>query len=234
MAFRDRLIATLRLAQPVLDVPEVMIGGSQVPNLLEPEAASTLVVSQDVDIVVPVGRHAEVVQALARVRGLAPAPDEPSVWVPTGDPVPLEVNFIGLDPDISDTAESYVFEHDRLPLLVFGLLSLLREGRELVVGDVHARLPRPAGLLVEKLLTERAGLKGQRDLLVALGLLLVAEEADLEEVVRIASSLPAAQRGALQSALVVLSLAQPLDGMPDPAGARDRVARLLDRLEPRR
>lgn len=59
MRFRDRLLATLRDVQPILDVPGVMVGGSQVPNLLEPDAAATLVVSQDVDLVVPVGRHGE-------------------------------------------------------------------------------------------------------------------------------------------------------------------------------
>ena len=56
MRFRERLLATLREMQPILDVPGVMVGGSQVPNLLEPDAAATLVVSQDVDLVVP-GRH---------------------------------------------------------------------------------------------------------------------------------------------------------------------------------
>lgn len=54
MTFRDRLLATLERMKPVLEVPGVMVGGSQVPNLLEPGAESTLVVSQDVDLVVPV------------------------------------------------------------------------------------------------------------------------------------------------------------------------------------
>jgi hypothetical protein len=52
MTFRDRLIGTLRV-QPVLEEPGVLIVGSEVPNLLEPDAASTLVVSQDVDVGVP-------------------------------------------------------------------------------------------------------------------------------------------------------------------------------------
>jgi hypothetical protein len=42
--FRDRLFATIRAARPVLEVPDVLIVGSEVPNLLEPDAASTLVV----------------------------------------------------------------------------------------------------------------------------------------------------------------------------------------------
>jgi len=44
MRFRDRLLASMRAVQPLLDIPGVMIGGSQVPNLLQPAAASTLVV----------------------------------------------------------------------------------------------------------------------------------------------------------------------------------------------
>jgi hypothetical protein len=36
--------------------PGVLIVGSEVPNLLQPGAASTLVVSQDVDLAVPLGR----------------------------------------------------------------------------------------------------------------------------------------------------------------------------------
>jgi hypothetical protein len=54
VTFRDRLLGTLRQLQPVLDVPGVLVVGSEVPNLLQPDAASTLVVSQDVDLALPV------------------------------------------------------------------------------------------------------------------------------------------------------------------------------------
>ena len=67
MTFRDRLLQSLARVQPVLETPGVLVGGSQVPNLLEPDAASTLVVSQDVDLVIPVSAHAQVCAALARV-----------------------------------------------------------------------------------------------------------------------------------------------------------------------
>jgi hypothetical protein len=50
VAFRDRLLATIRAARPVLEDPGVLVVGSEVPNLLEPGAAATLVVSQDLDI----------------------------------------------------------------------------------------------------------------------------------------------------------------------------------------
>ena len=54
VTFRDRLLGTLRLLQPILDDPGVLVVGSEVPNLLQPDAASTLVVSQDVDLAIPI------------------------------------------------------------------------------------------------------------------------------------------------------------------------------------
>jgi hypothetical protein len=64
--FRGRLLATLRAVRGVLGVPGVMVVGSEVPNLLEPGGAATLAVSQDVDLLVPLARHVDV---LARRRG---------------------------------------------------------------------------------------------------------------------------------------------------------------------
>jgi len=52
--FRTSLLQTLRAIQPVLLEEGVLVAGSEVPNLLEPEARSTLVVSRDVDIAVPI------------------------------------------------------------------------------------------------------------------------------------------------------------------------------------
>ena len=99
------------------------------------------------------------------------------------------------------------------------------------VGDLRVRLPRPAGLLIEKLLTERSGLKGERDLLVALGLLQVSSQEDLEDFVGIFAGLTSEQRGAVVSNLTVLSLMKPLPEMPDPAAGREAVAGLIKRLE---
>ena len=82
MLFRDRLLATISAARAVLEEPGVLVVGSEVPNLLEPDAASTLVVSQDLDIGVPVDRHAAVRRRLADLREFRPSPDEPSVWTP--------------------------------------------------------------------------------------------------------------------------------------------------------
>jgi hypothetical protein len=229
VTFRDRLLQSLARVQPILEVPGVMVGGSQVPNLLQPDAASTLVVSQDVDLVIPVAAHAQVRDALARVTGYEPSAAEPSVWLPD-DSERLEINFIGRDPDLHESADSYVFEDPTLPLMVFGLLGFLREGAAVEAGGIRIPLPRPAGLLIEKLLTERSGLKGERDLLVALGLLMHCGETDFAEVAELFQQLPTDARAALLANLSLLSLMQPLPDMPDPARGRNLVESLIERL----
>jgi hypothetical protein len=228
--FRGRLLATLRAIRGVLDVPGVMVIGSQVPNLLQADAASTLVVSQDVDVGVPVDRLAEVKRQLGRFKELAPSAEEPSVWVPRRKEL-LEVNFVGLDAATRDASDTYVLEDAELPLLVFGTLSLLRRGPEVQVEGARFALPRPADLLLEKLLTDRSAAKGDRDLLVALALLLVAGERELAELAGRYRALPLEMRYAARSALTVLSLMAPVPGMPDPGPHRALVAGLLRRLE---
>jgi hypothetical protein len=230
MTFRERLFRSLASVQPILDVPGVMVGGSQVPNLLEPNAAATLVVSQDVDLVIPVSAHGKVRDALAHIHGYEPSTDEPSVWLPD-DPQRLEINFIGSDSRVHENAESYVLDDSKLPLLVFGLLSFLREGATIKVAGVRVRVPKPAGLLIEKLLTERSGLKGERDLLVALGLLIQCEDSDIREAQELFQQLPSDARTTVLSNLSVLSLMQAIPEMPDPAAGRDEVRALRKRLE---
>lgn len=236
MTFRDRLIATIAAAAPVLDVPGVLVVGSEVPNLLEPDAAATLVVSQDLDLGIPVGRHAEVKRRLPALAGFRPSPDEPSVWVPV-DPSLLELNFVGIDA-ARDLDEAVVLDDPDLPLLVFGALRLLAPGPEVEIGGARLRLPRPAGLLLEKLVTERTGEKGERDLLVALGLLILAGPGDLDEFVSMFEALAPDWRHAVVSNLTVLSLIEARAGMPDPTSRRahvaDVVARLLPLVEDRR
>jgi hypothetical protein len=229
VAFRDRLLATIRAARPVLEAPGVLIVGSEVPNLLEPGAAATLVVSQDLDVGVPVDRHAEVKRRLADLSDFRPSPDEPSVWPPRS-PELLEVNFVGIDSE-QDPAESYELEDDRLPLLVFGSLSLVSPGAELQLEGTRVRLPRPAGLLLEKLLTDRTGEKGERDLLVALALLMISNPADLDELEAAHKRLDAELRHTVRSNLTILSLMEPRAGMPDPRPWRTGVAAFLHRLE---
>jgi hypothetical protein len=230
MRFRDRLLDTLGAIRPVLAEPGVMVVGSEVPNLLQPGAASTLVVSQAVDIAVPIDTHPGVKAALRQVRRLKPSPDEPSVWVPLG-PELLEVNFVGRDAATRDAADTRVLEDPELPLLVFGLLSHLRPGPPIIVGTLAVPVARPAGLMLEKLLTDRTGEKGDRDLLVVLALLLLATPVDLHELADGYRALRPDERYAVRSNLTLLSLLPPRPGMPDPEPERERVVRLLGRLE---
>ena len=143
MTFRERLVATIAAARSVLEVPGVLVVGSEVPNLLEPGAAATLVVSQDLDIGVPVSCHSAVKLRLADLTAaFVPSVEEPSVWTPRS-PDLLEVNFFGIDP-ACDPADARVVDDDRLPLLVFGALSLVTAGDEIEVGGTRVRLPRPS------------------------------------------------------------------------------------------
>ena len=210
-----------------------MVVGSEVPNLLEGGAAATLVVSQDVDIAVPVDRVPAIKIRLRKVDGLAPSADEPSVYVPSS-PGLIEANFLGLDSRIRDASETYVLDDPDLPLMVFGPLGLLRPGESVEIEGLRVPLPRTADLIVEKLLTDRTGEKGVRDLLVVAGLIAVARPVDLEEVVTVATTLGAEARHAIRSSLTVLSLMDGRPAMPDPKPMRQTVQRLLTQIEGRR
>lgn len=229
VTFRERLIATIRAARPALESPGVIVVGSEVPNLLETGAAATLVVSQDLDLGVPVDRHAALKERLGDLREFEPSADEPSVWTPRAEGL-LELNFVGMDP-AQDPAEAYVFEDERLPLLVFGALSLVSRGAEVEIGGTRLTLPRPAGLLLEKLVTDRTGEKGERDLLVALGVLATSKTEDFDELARLYRDLRPELRHVVRSNLTILSLLAPRSGMPDPQPRRAEVATLLRRLE---
>jgi hypothetical protein len=231
MEFRGRLLATLRAARPVLEEAGVLVLGSEVPNLLQPGAASTLVVSQDVDIGVPVAAHARVKARLREIRGLVPSLEEPSVWLPEDDEL-VELNFIGFDPTQRETAETYVLEDPELPLMVFGPLSLVRPGARLEIEPGWVvPLPRPSGLMLEKLLTDRSGIKGDRDLLVVLALMTLTGDDDLRDLEAAYRALAPDLRYAVQSNLTLLSLLQPHTGMPDPRPHRAQIAALFRRLE---
>jgi hypothetical protein len=229
MRFRDKLEATLRAVAPLFEVPGVMVGGSEAPNLMLPDGATPLVVSQDVDLVIPVAVHADVCRRLPLLVGLTPSPDEPSVWLPTRDDL-IEVNFIGQEPGSVDPADTYVLESPELPLMVFGPLGLLQPGPPVVFGGVRVPIARVAGQVVEKLLSDRGGLKGSRDLLVVAGLLGLASPNDIAEIERLFAGLDSELRHTVRSNLVVLSLQEPLADMPDPLAARPAVHNLLARF----
>jgi len=230
VTFRDLLLATLRAVQPILRVPGVMVVGSELPNLIEPGAGATLVVSRDVDLAVPVDAHGEVKALLPQLKGLRPSPEEPSVWLPE-HPGLIEVNFIGRDDALADPEASYVLEDRELPLLVFGAISLAGRGRPARIEGIELLLPSPAGLMLEKLLTERSSAKGDRDLLVAAGLLIQAGAEELVELDALYRRLRPELRHAVRANLALLALIPPRGGMPDPQRARPLVAALLRRLE---
>lgn len=233
VTFRDRLLATLRAVEPVLEVPGVLVAGSEVPNLLEANAAATLVVSQDVDLAIPIAAHEAVKARLDRITRLVPSPDEPSVWVPRPEaPELIEVNFIGLDPAIVEPIDTYEKEDHRLPLMVFGPLSLLTAGDVVEIDGLRIPLPQPAGLALEKLVSDRTGEKGDRDLLVVAGLLTTMTPADLDQLEHAYRRLPTELRHQVRSNLSILSLLDARPGMPDPRTHRTAVDALLRRLEP--
>ena len=124
-----------------------------------------------------------------------------------------------------------MLEDDELPLLVFGALSFVESGSEITVADTRVRLPRPAGLLLEKLVTDRTGEKGERDLLVALGVLMTASAAEVEELCGLYQHLRPELRHAVRANLTLLSLIAPRPGMPDPGPQRASVAALLRRFD---
>lgn len=61
--------------------------------------------SEAVDVAVPVSQARAVCHALASVKGLRRSEEEPSVFV-AEDPTLIEVNFIGMAPELTDPAES--------------------------------------------------------------------------------------------------------------------------------
>lgn len=230
MDFWAMLLSTLRAVESILRVPGVLIVGSEVLNLMEPDACTTPVLSWDVDIAVPVDRHAAVKQRLPQIRGLSPSRWDPSVWLPASAGL-IEVDFIGMDTHGERAGETYVLEDDEFPLFVFRHLSLLKPGKPLTVEGIPVPVPRPAGLLLEKLLTDRSGEKGDRDLLVALGLMLVCEASDWDELTALYGEQSAKDRYAARSGLTMLSLLEAREQMPDPTLHRAVVAGVTARLE---
>jgi len=109
----------------------------------------------------------------------------------------------------------------------------LSPGYPIEIEGTRVPLPRPAGLLLEKLITDRTGEKGERDLLVVLGLLATGGPGDLDELEELYRALRAELRHVVRSNLTILSLLGPHEGMPDPRSRRGEVAALLRRLEAR-
>ena len=121
-----------------------------------------------------------------------------------------------------------------LALMVFGPLGLLRPGPVVEVDGLRVPLPRPADLMAEKLVSDRTGEKGARDLLVVAGLLGTATATELDELVSVTRGLSPESRHAVCSNLTLLSLIAPRVGMPNPLPFRQSVTELLARIEGRR
>lgn len=221
---------TLKAITSIIEIPDILIGGSEVPNLIQPAAACSLVVSGDVDIVVPVPLHETVKERIPALTLFRQSIEEPSVLEPVDENL-LEVNFIGLDRREEYSGETYILEDRDFPMIVFSRLSLLEPGEPVIVDDLSLPVPQPAGLLAEKLLTDRSGVKGDRDLLVALALLLVCKPEDLRGFERTYQSLSQEDRYTIRSGLSTLSLLQSIPDMPDPTPHRALIAGLLRRLE---
>jgi len=234
VTFRDRLLATLRAIEPVLEVRGGLVAGSEVPNLLEADAASTLVVSQNVDLAIPIAVHEDVKARLDQITRLVPSADEPSVWIPRPEAAELiEVNFIGIDPEIVEPVDTYEKQDHRLPLMVFGPLSLLTAGPVVEIDGLRIPLPQPAGLALEKLVSDRTGANGDRDLLVVAALLAAMTPSDFDQLALAYLGLPIELRHQVRSNLSILSLLDARPGMPDPRPRRPVVDALLRRLEAR-
>jgi len=229
VSFRDRLIATLHALEPVLAVSGVMVVGSEVPNLLEPGGASTLVVSQDVDLAIPLAVHDAVKRALRDVKGLRRSDPEPSVWIPESDAL-IEANFLGMEPGAPRIGEAFVFEDAELPLLVFGTLGVLEPGLRPDIEGVVVPLPSAASLALEKLLTDRSGDKYDRDLLVVLGIMLTWAPGDEDALLLREAVLDPVDRWTLRANLTALSLLPDRVGMPEASAHRARIGMLLERL----
>ena len=107
----------------------------------------------------------------------------------------------------------------------------MKPGRSLEIEGLPVPVPRISGLLLEKLATERSGEKGDRDLLVALGLLLLAKPADLDELDAAYRGLSLDLRHGVRSNLTILAGLERRGGMPDPGPHRATVAELQRRLD---
>jgi hypothetical protein len=79
--------------------------------------------------------------------------------------------------------------------------------------------------------TDRTGEKGDRDLLVVLGVLATAGPGDLEDLETGYRRLRRELRHVVRANLTILSLLGPRSGMPDPRPRRADIAALLRRLE---
>ena len=115
--------------------------------------------------------------------------------------------------------------------MVFGTLALVTPGAEVEAGGHAGPVASSRGADARETDWRSDRRKGDRDLLVALGLLSLMGPDDLDEFVVQVRRLRPELRHAVHSNLTILSLLEPRAGMPDPTHQRREVSALLGRLE---
>ncbi|MEW5692344.1 MAG: hypothetical protein AB1765_03500 [Candidatus Hydrogenedentota bacterium] len=168
ISFRTKLLNTLKILKDIL--PHTIIIGSEVPNLIRINKKVDLFVSEDIDVGIPVLKFKIIKSGIKRLlKKYYVSRDEPSILCPKTNEL-LEINFLGIDKNLDDLDDVYIFRDGLVSFIVFGTLSLIK-GKKVSINGMKVILAEPASLLVEKLLTERSHIKGERDIIVA-GLLL--------------------------------------------------------------
>jgi hypothetical protein len=172
-SFKDRLMAT------VLCLPDVLgddgfIVGSEVPNLYLLQRGLPgrgLFVSQDVDVALSMESTSQRIRALEDWKS---SDDEPSILLPVDATKHMEINLLGIDPEFS---LDEVAVHRRGGYVIFGTLGLIQK-TTLALDGVKIPVASLSTIALEKLATARSGIKGDRDLHVAL---MAIELMDAEE-----------------------------------------------------
>ena len=173
MPFRRRLLATILCLPEALGDDGVIVG-SEVPNLhllaRQPRTRG-LFVSEDVDVAF---FRESTSRSLRKLDGWKSSKEEPSILSPVDPTKHVEINLLGIDPDLP-LDEAAV--NRRGGYVVFGTLNLIQR-TTVVIEDVELPVASLPTIALEKLATARTGLKGDRDLQVAL---MAVELMDTEE-----------------------------------------------------
>ncbi|MBI3391738.1 MAG: hypothetical protein HY039_00975 [Nitrospirae bacterium] len=165
--FETKLINTLRDLRKAIEprdaAPPPVVVGSSVPSILEIAAEeadkSLLFPTEDVDIAVRSVSQAEKIRALPEWRQ---SPENPAVLEPVNPDTHLELNIVGVDPDVPIGVSKVMGESH----VAFGSLGLIRAETVRLSGETY-EIASPESLAVEKLVSLRGGLKSGRDMTVA-------------------------------------------------------------------
>ncbi|MBE7439598.1 MAG: hypothetical protein HS115_14165 [Spirochaetales bacterium] len=155
---------TLRDLRPVAD--QVIVIGSEVPNLSRIHSGADLFVSQDIDLAVPIENLERTDEQIPMLfEHYRQSSDEPSILLPRDD-ARLEINFLGVDFRSQDLDDISLHRGRHISFLAFGTLTLIKPV-DLTIEKHRFRVAEHRSLFLEKILTERSSIKGERDLYVA-------------------------------------------------------------------